>query len=37
MLVALDYHDNRVHIDDTQSNQEYFCPYCGTPLIVKKD
>lgn len=36
MLFASDYNDNRVHIDDTHSNQEYYCPYCGTPLITKK-
>ncbi len=36
MLFALDYNDNRVHIDDTHSNQEYYCPYCGAPLITKK-
>lgn len=36
MLFAFDYYDNRTHIDDTQSNKEYFCPYCGAPLITKK-
>lgn len=36
MLFAYDYNDNRIHIDDTQSNKEYFCPYCGAPLITKK-
>lgn len=36
MLFANDYHDMRVHIDDTQSNAEYFCPYCGAPLTCKK-
>ncbi len=36
MLFAFDYYDNRIHIDDTQSNKEYFCPYCGAPLITKK-
>ena len=36
MRVAYDYNDNRVHIDDTHSNQEYYCPYCGAPLITKK-
>ena len=24
MLFAIDYNDNRVHIDETHSNQEYF-------------
>lgn len=36
MLFANDYNDNRIHIDDTQSNKEYYCPYCGVPLITKK-
>lgn len=36
MLFAFDYNDNRIHIDDTQSNKEYYCPYCGAPLITKK-
>lgn len=36
MLFASDYNDNRVHIDETHSNQEYYCPYCGAPLITKK-
>ena len=33
MLFAVDYNDNRVHIDDTYSNQEYYCPYCGAPVV----
>lgn len=36
MLFANDYNDNRVHINATQSNREYYCPYCGAPLIAKK-
>ena len=36
MLFAVDYNDNRVHIDETHSNQEYYCPYCGAPLTTKK-
>ena len=36
MLFASDFNDNRVHIDDTHSNQEYYCPYCGAPLVTKK-
>ena len=36
MLFANDYNDRRVHIDSTQSNQEYYCPSCGAPLIVRK-
>ena len=36
MFFANDYNDNRVHIDETHSNQEYYCPYCGAPLTTKK-
>jgi len=36
MLFAVDYNDCRVRIDETHSNKEYFCPYCGAPLITKK-
>ena len=36
MLFAFDYYDNRVFIDDIQSNKEYFCPYCGAPLIPRR-
>ena len=36
MLFANDYNNSRVHIDETHSNQEYYCPYCGSPLITKK-
>lgn len=36
MLFAVDYDDIRVHIDETHSNQEYYCPYCGAPLTTKK-
>ena len=36
MLFAHDYNDRRVHIDETHSNQEYYCPYCGALLVTKK-
>ena len=36
MFFANDYHDCRTHIDETHSNQEYYCPYCGAPLTMKK-
>ena len=36
MLFAIDYTDKRVHIDETHSNQTYFCPFCGVPMITKK-
>ncbi len=37
MLFANDYNDNRVYIDETHSNQEYYCPYCGSTLVTKKN
>ncbi len=36
MLFAFDCNDNRIYIEDILSNKEYFCPYCGTPLITKR-
>ncbi len=33
---ALDHNDIKTGIDETRSNEEYYCPYCGTPLILKK-
>lgn len=36
MLFAYDHNDNRIFIEDTHSNSEYYCPYCGAPLITKK-
>lgn len=36
MYIAYDYNDNLVHIDETHSNQEYYCPCCGAPLNTRK-
>ena len=36
MIIAWDKDNIRTHIADTKSNQEYYCPYCGAPLTVKK-
>lgn len=38
MFVALDKYGKRVYIDDTSSNEEYFCPCpsCKEKLIVRK-
>ena len=36
MLFAYDCNDKRVHINKTQSNQIYYCPFCGVPLITRK-
>ena len=27
MLFAYDHNDNRIFIEDTHSNSEYYCPY----------
>lgn len=36
LTIALDPYDKRVHVDDTASNMDYFCPICGIPLIPRK-
>ncbi len=36
MFFAHDFNDQRVHIDDTHSNESYYCPFCGASLITKK-
>lgn len=36
MRIALDYHDRRVSIENAESNKEYFCPFCGAPLVTRK-
>lgn len=36
LTFALDPYDRRVHVDDTVSNMDYFCPVCGTPLIPRR-
>lgn len=36
MLFANDHNELRTHIDNTSSNQGYYCPYCGAPMIMKK-
>lgn len=36
MFFAVDSNNNRVHIDDTLPNVEYFCPSCGGKLIIRK-
>ena len=35
MLFALDEEKNRVHIDSTLDNRNYYCPCCGERLIRK--
>ena len=35
MLFALDKDDNKVYIENAKRNQEYFCPCCGSKMILK--
>lgn len=35
MLFALDKDANKVYIENAKRNQEYFCPCCGSKLILK--
>ncbi|MBR3804000.1 MAG: hypothetical protein IKJ14_01460 [Clostridia bacterium] len=35
MFIALDENNNRVHIDNAKRDKSYFCPSCGSKLIVK--
>ena len=36
ITIAQDHLGRRVHIDETASSMEYFCPVCGSPLDTKK-
>lgn len=36
MYIALDRNFNRVHIKDSIVREKYFCPYCQSPLMVRK-
>lgn len=36
MLFAYDHNDEKIHISNTHSNQEYYCPYCGEPLTTRR-
>lgn len=36
MFFAYDKNNCRKRADETYSNQEYYCPFCGAPLTVKK-
>ena len=36
MRIALDKNGNRVHIDSAKVGEEYFCPSCGSGLILRK-
>lgn len=36
MFFANDKNNCRKRADETYSNQEYYCPFCGAPLTVRK-
>ncbi len=36
LTIALDAFDNRVHVDDTTSKMDYFCPACGAQVFARK-
>ena len=36
MLIAQDKDNKRVHIDNTDSKSEYFCPCCGSKMVLRK-
>lgn len=36
MYIAFNSNFSRVHIDDCVTREKYFCPYCKSPLIVRK-
>ena len=36
MFIALNQNDERVFIGDAVVRQEYYCPFCISPLTIKK-
>lgn len=36
MYIAWDRNFKRVHIKDSIAREKYFCPYCQSPLIIRK-
>lgn len=36
MFFAVDGNGRRVHIDDACGNIEYYCDFCGEPMIIKR-
>lgn len=36
MRIALDHDNNRINITQAHGNQEYYCPSCGAPLVMKR-
>ena len=36
MLIALDKNNQRVCASDAEKGDEFYCPYCSSPMLVKK-
>ncbi|MBR1382596.1 MAG: UvrD-helicase domain-containing protein [Ruminococcus sp.] len=36
MIIALDKDNNRIHIDESIRKNDYYCPSCGKPLVIRK-
>lgn len=36
MIIALDKDNNRIHINETERKNDYYCPSCGKPLVIRK-
>lgn len=36
MYIAFDRNFNRVHIEDSIVREKYFCPYCQSPVVIRK-
>lgn len=36
MYIAWDRNFNRIHIKDSIAREKYFCPYCQSPLTIRK-
>lgn len=36
MYIAWDRNFKRIHINDSIAREKYFCPYCRSPLIIRK-
>lgn len=35
MFIALNSNSERISIENAIKNNEYFCPICGEPLIIR--
>ena len=35
MFIAVDEFNKRINIDDAEKGQQYFCPICHSPLMIR--